>query len=130
MGTLATCGATLRDALRAISGLHADFLWPDLILPPHAVVLPGSGSSVTFDAQVDRTFTIILLGAAAQDGTYRGQENCLAFMEEDGASSIRAVLEDVSEYSVRTTGWRNFDALRTWQGRTFWGALCDAEVLD
>jgi len=130
MGTLADCGTALKTALQTISGLHVDWLWPDTILPPHVVITPGSRARETFDSQGVRTFTIYLLGAAAQDGTYRGQANCLPYMEESGASSIRAALEATASYSVATSEWHNFDALRTWQNRTFWGAICEAEVLD
>jgi len=129
-GTLTACGNILKDAVLTITGLHASWLWPDSVLPPHVIIVPGSGAQQSFDGAVDRQFTVYLLGAPAQDGTYRGQDACIPYMEETGDKSVRAALEAVDEYSVKASVWHNFDALKTWQGRVFWGAVCEIEVLD
>jgi hypothetical protein len=135
MGTLVEDGNALRAALATISGLHAHWLWPDVMLVPAAVVVPAQGLDVdTFDGQGGRTFRVYLLGAAAKDGTYRGQANCLPYLEESGAKSLRAALEADPTLGgkvddLKVLPWRAFDALKDWAGNVYWGAVYEVEVL-
>lgn len=128
--TLASMGGAIKTALEDVTSLagHVHWLWPDTIITPAAIIVPSRGlDRQTFDGAGTQPFYVYLFAAPAQDGSNRGQEKALGYLEENG-DSIRAAIESAIPQAT-VAAWENFDALKDWQGRTFWGARFPVEWL-
>ncbi len=138
MATLEELGLGLVARLETISTLKGRAYWlpPDQINCPCAVVTPvavtphvrsGGGQQVRF--------AVTLYAAAAQQGTRRGAEKVLPYLDRTGAQSIQTAIEADTRLggiasAVPHVAWRNFDALKDYSGQEYWGAVWDVDVRD
>lgn len=115
--------ATIRDGLKTrlatISGLRAHDVWPDTVNTPAAIVRPdrrefalSMGSSPA--AANALYFVVTLYAASTENGLARAQEAADAYLDDSGASSIKAAIETDKTLSgtattCRVVRWYDYD---------------------
>jgi hypothetical protein len=84
----------LRTRLATITGLRAYDVWPDQVHAPAAMVQPVRGRYKEALGGVPRlTFRVVLAAAPVQRGLARGEDVLDPYLDDTGATSIKAALE-------------------------------------
>jgi hypothetical protein len=118
--TIAQLRQLIVDRLAPLGNvLHVEKYWPDRALRVPALVIgvPAIAYREALDGFYHTaTFPLYLLVATGARGTTRAQAQLDGFLDEAGATSIRALLSDPprahlagSEVSIGLTGWANAD---------------------
>lgn len=125
----------IQTRLKTITALakRAHALWPDQITCPAALVKPlALEFSQSFAQATLVTFEVILLAAPAQAGFERGQTALDDYLDETGASSIKAAIEGDLTLGgtvdwVHVARWRDYGIVDV-NGVEYWGVTFDVEV--
>lgn len=126
----------LKTRLATISGLRVYATVPDKPELPAAIIRPlrmdyqqsmGSGGANRVPFEI---VLLVSLGA----GNERAQDLLDAYLDESGASSIKAAIEGDKTlagtvHTLHVAGWRDYGMI-DWAGVTFLGVRIDVEVWD
>lgn len=104
----------LAGALSAISGLRVSAVWPKAVNCPAAIVVPESGDFYqSGSASTALVFSVLFVAAHAGNDYDRAQTALDAYLDLDGAKSVKAAIEadrtlgdTVSDVIV--TGWSEY----------------------
>ncbi len=104
---LSTVRTGIQSKLSTITGLKAYATWPDQLAAPCAIVKPSSCEMDSdFDGDNDLLFEVLVLAAPIQNGMVRGQDVLDAYLDDSGASSVKAAIEAGGAYRVMR--WRDY----------------------
>ncbi len=136
MATIDELGEAIKTRLETISGLRVSWLPPDSVNLPQAIIMPGNGAyHVRPGDGQSVTFSIVIYAASAQHGSNRGASTVLPYLDKSGDKSIKMALQKEKTLGGKASelhwrGWRDFDALKDYNGQEYWGAIIDIEVRD
>ena len=130
--------AAIREGLKArlatIAGLRAYAAWPDTVVAPAALVKPARWTyhEAMGNGQHVARYEVLLLGAALQQGLAKAQDVTDAYLDDAGATSIKAAIEaDQTLGGAATTlvvlGWRDYDSV-VLNSAEYLGVIFDVEV--
>lgn len=119
--------------LTAATGLHPHAVWPDQINCPAAIVrVPAMAYHQTMGSDNRVTAEVLILAAPIGPGLARAEAKLDAYLDDTGASSIKAAIEGDKTLAgtadtVYVHGWRGRGSLEV-NGVQYLGARVDLEI--